>query len=384
MTEKIERLVDGLAGREFVGDVCRLLDEHLGRGDTRYLADVAAALHARYGSGEEGAEHRYLFDRILWDLVTTPGRENVAHAVRLGLADGPRTGRSVRRAAAVLAAHQSTADLAVLYAPGRAHDDAPDELRACLVQESALRGAPIAELPEAVAWAESSPSWAGHPLALLPWSLMPLEGEPRLPRYSRGGAAYGVRYGLPDGRPLPVGHAAPAPAPAVHRGPDEPALTAAVERWAGRSYGRVESAVFLLGEPLTGRPAVHPLLAALPLDCLVDVPAAPDRLTVVPGSAAEAWSRLFGAASLGGGRSDGWWYGAYGRLAAWRSLTALVGAPEGTPVPEVAERARGCDWYAFEASGDWFNQDGMDFALLTVTRDRRRLAVLAATDYDGG
>ncbi|MER7756247.1 DUF6183 family protein [Kitasatospora sp. NPDC097643] len=382
MAETIEQLVAGLAGHFEVGDVCRLLDEHLERGDTGYLAEFGAALHTRYGSGTAGAEHQYLFDRILWDVVTAPGPQNVTLAMRLGLATRARTRLPARRAAAVLAEHRRPADLAVLYAPGRAYDDTPDELRACLIHELVLRGVPVAEkLPAAVAWAAASPFWAEHPLAPLPWSLTPSEGRPDLPRYFRGGAGYGVQYGLPEGAPVARGGRAPA----VEIGPDEPDLTAAVERWARRFNGRVEAAVFLLAEPLAEPRALHPLLAGLPLDCLEGVPADPEHLTVVPGTAAEAWSRLFGAAAIGGGREDeNWWYGAYGRLAAWRSLAALVGAPAGASVAEVERRAGDCAWYGFQPANEWFNRDSMDIGLLTLTPDGRRLAVLAATDYDGG
>ncbi|MEU6236734.1 DUF6183 family protein [Kitasatospora sp. NPDC047058] len=381
MADGIGQIVDRLAGQEFVGDVCRLLDEHLERGDTAYLAAFGAALHARYGSGEGDAEHRYLFDRVLWDIVTTPGRANIAHALRLGLATRLRSGQPVRRAAAVLAAEHAVADLAVLFTPGRPYEDAPDELRACLIHELVLRGAPVAEQPEVVDWAARSPFWAGHPLAWLPWSLAPLEGRPELPRYHRGGAAYGVRYGLPEGDRLPSG-GDPAAAPPARRSAAGPGLIAAVERWAGRFNGRVESAVHLADRPV-GPAALHPLLASLPLDCLAGS-AAPGHLVVVTGSPGEAWSRLFGAASTGGGRDDTWWYGAYGRLAAWRSLAALSGAPEGAPAAEVARRAEECAWYGFEAATDWFNGYAMDLGILTLTPDRRRLALLAATDYDGG
>ncbi|MFD0277258.1 DUF6183 family protein [Kitasatospora sp. NPDC127111] len=383
MAEGIERFVDQLAGQEFVGDVCRLLDEHLERGDTAYLAAFGAALHARFGSGEKGAEHQYLFDRILWDVVTTPGRENIAHALRLGLATRSRSGRPVRRAAAVLAAEHPVADLAVLFAPGPAYDDAPDELRACLIHELVLRGAPVAEQSAVVDWAARSPFWAGHPLAWLPWSLAPLEGRPDLPRYFRGGAAYGVRYGLPEGDRLPPGGGPGAvPPPPVRRINAGADLTPAVERWARRFNGRVESAVHVAERPLD--PAVlHPLLASLPLDCLAGL-AVPEHLVVVPGSPGGAWSLLFDAASIGGGRDDRWCYGAYGRLAAWRSLAALSGAPDGASAAEVTRWAEECAWYGFAAATDWFNRDTMDLGILTLAPDRRRLAVLAATDYDGG
>ncbi|MFI6848176.1 DUF6183 family protein [Kitasatospora sp. NBC_00085] len=380
MTDEIQRLVNGLAGQEFVGDACMLLDQHLERGDTAYLAAFGAALHARYGSGTAGAEHRYLFDRILWDVTTTPGRENVGHAMRLGLATRTRTGRPVRRAAAVLAAHQSVADLAALFTPGRPYDDTPDELRACLIHELVLRDAPVAQSPEAVRWAANSPFWNDHPLAWLPWSLSPVERRPALPRYSRGGVAYGSGYGLPQGARPPGGD--PGGVPSVRRIAEEHTITAAVEPWARRHNGRVESGIYVADAPV-GPGAVHAVLASLPMACLAEL-ADPGHLRVRTGSPAEAWRLLFAAASTGAGPESDWCYGAYGRLAAWQSLAALSDAAHGASPAEVEQRAQECAWYGFQASTHWFNQDSKDFALLTLSPGGHRLAVLAATDYEGG
>ncbi|MBV6699745.1 DUF6183 family protein [Kitasatospora aureofaciens] len=379
MVDRIEQLVDQLAGRELVGDVCMLLDEHLERRDTAFLADFGAALHARYGSGA-GGEHQYLFNRILWDVTTAPGRENVGHALRLGLATRSSSRRPVRRAAAVLAAHQSPQDLAPVFAPGTTYDAASDELRACLIHELVLRDAPIARLPEAVAWAAESPFWQDHPLSWLPWTLSPLEGTPSLPRYFRGGVGYGSGYGLPEGTRLPS--RVSGSVPPVRGNMIDFALTTAVDRWDGRHNGRVESGIHVTDEPVDPG-AVHPMLTSLALDCLADL-AAPDHLTVTATSPAEAWRLLFAAASIGGGGEDYWWFGAYGRLAAWQSLAALSGAADGAPSAEVEQRAAECGWYGFDAATDWFNRDSMDFGLLTLTPDRRRIAVLAATDYNGG
>ncbi|MEV7026794.1 DUF6183 family protein, partial [Kitasatospora sp. NPDC093558] len=275
MPHTIEQLVDGLAGQELIGDVLDLLDEHLRRGDADFVAEFGAALHARYGAGENGSEHHYLFSLLLWNLATTHRRDAIAHALRLGFATRSEGRRPERRAAAALAANQSPRDLAQVFTPGEvAYANTPDELRACLVHELVLRRA--APPPEAAAWAADSPFWRSHPLAWLPWTLSPLEGTPQLPRLWQGSSAHGVAYGLSEGPHLPSG---PAPVPAVRANDLDFALTAAVDRWSRRHNGRVEAGIHVTEAPVDPG-AVHPMLASLPLDCLAGL-SSPDSLTVV-------------------------------------------------------------------------------------------------------
>ncbi|MFD7908478.1 DUF6183 family protein [Kitasatospora sp. NPDC059747] len=378
MRNTIEQLVDGLAGSVIIGGVLDLADEHLRRGDADFVAELTAAVHARYGARAKGTEHHYLFSLLLWRLATTHRRDAIAHALRLGFADLSPTKRPERRAAAVLAANQSPRDLAQVFAPGEAaYGDTPDELRACLVHELVLRRS--TPPPEAVEWAANSPFWQSHPLAWLPWSLSPLEGTPQLTRYWLGGGGGGIGYGLPEGRELPND---PAPVPAVRANDLDFALTTAVDRWDGRHNGRVEAGIHVTDAPVDAD-ALHPMLASLPLDCLDGLTGA-RNLAVVATTPAEAWRQLFAAASTGGGREDEWWYGAHGRLAAWRSLAALAGAPGDATPAEVERRVATCAWYGFRAWTDWFNCDLWDLGLATLSPDRTRLTVLAATDYNGG
>ncbi|MGA5820381.1 DUF6183 family protein [Kitasatospora sp. NPDC094028] len=389
MAETIKHIVDGLAGREFDGDVHQFLDPYAARGDTAYLTEFAAALHARFGSGRAGAEHRFLFDRILWDVTTARGRAHVDRALSLGLATRVRDGLPGRRTAAVLAQYQPADALGGVFAADREAGDVAEELRACLVHELVLRGKPVARLREAIGWAETSPYWAAHPLAWLPWALAPFEGLPALPNYFRGGMAGGVGYGLPEGEPI-AGSGDPLPgsgdpvavpvAVPVEIGEDARDLTAAVDRWAGRHNGRIEAAVFHTGTQIAPE-ALPGTLTELPLDCLDGLYRRP---IVVPTTAEEVWRRLFAAASCGGGHPAEFWYGAYGRLAAWRSLAALAGAAPGASPEEVVRRVNGCAWYGFAVSTDWWNEDFMDFGVLALAFGGRRLAVLAATDYNGG
>jgi hypothetical protein len=73
--------------------------------------------------------------------------------------------------------------------------------------------------------------------------------------------------------------------------------------------------------------------------------------------------------------------GAYGRLAAWRSLGGLVGASSEESIESAASLVRRCLWVAFEAKSEWFT-NVVDLGLVAVRPDGLSLAVLAATDED--
>ena len=48
----------------------------------------------------------------------------------------------------------------------------------------------------------------------------------------------------------------------------------------------------------------------------------------------------------------------------------------------MEQLAHECAWYSFGAATDWFERVAWDLGLVVVTPDRRRIAVLAATDTD--
>jgi hypothetical protein len=120
-------------------------------------------------------------------------------------------------------------------------------------------------------------------------------------------------------------------------------------------------------------------LPTLGLECLKGVKKTRFSVVVCPHD--QAWRVLFAAASTGGAYNSGA-RGAYGRLAAWQSLARLCGAVEGDPVGVVEACARACTWYGFSADTQWFQQVAWDIGLAVVSPERRRLAVLAATDTD--
>ncbi|MFD5515399.1 DUF6183 family protein [Streptomyces sp. NPDC127066] len=88
-----------------------------------------------------------------------------------------------------------------------------------------------------------------------------------------------------------------------------------------------------------------------------------------------------GSGGLGHGLHRPRFGGASG-LAAWQSLAALVGCPEGAGAAEVEARVTACAWHGFDAGTKWFEQVAWDIGLAVLSPDGRRLAVLAATDTD--
>ena len=157
------------------------------------------------------------------------------------------------------------------------------------------------------------------------------------------------------------------------------AMAVAVANWADESNGRIEARVFDLAEPVDAK-VVPDTLAAVGLECLSGL-SGRSRFSISACPPAQAWRVLFAAASAGGAYNPGC-FGAYGRLAAWRSLAGISGAAEGASAAEVERQVRECDWFSFDADTNWYDQVAWDIGLAAVRPGRQRLAVLAATDTD--
>ncbi|MFI7679633.1 DUF6183 family protein [Actinophytocola sp. NPDC049390] len=267
-----------------------------------------------------------LFDRVEQLLAGTPGADRAAAVVRLARALPPKR---VRRTAALLAAGQPARALLAM--------DLPLELGACVVHELVLRGEPVP-----AGWRSRL---AGHPLGALP--LEPLPGERAAPR---------ARTAL-------ITAAGVVPSATRRTTPGD--ATAAVTTWLTESNGRAEAAVFTLGAPLAAADVGIRTVESLGLECL-----AGNGLALRAATLSGVVPLLFGAAANGGAYDHGQG-GAYGRLAAWRSVKALADG--------VAE---GCAWWTFDAANDWFRRREWDLGVLCLRAGGRGLAVLAATDED--
>jgi hypothetical protein len=94
----------------------------------------------------------------------------------------------------------------------------------------------------------------------------------------------------------------------------------------------------------------------------------------------QGFGYLFSAAAMGGAYTWGEG-GAYGRLAAWESASALTGCSE-DDLDLASAHAERCSWFSFRGKSEWFFDVAWDIGLAVLRPDRRSLAVLAAMDTD--
>jgi hypothetical protein len=374
VTGRIQKIVAELPHLENVSGVTAVAADRLGQGDAAFAADLGLALARAYGASGGVWQYQSVFDHLLRLLATTPGPEHVVQALRLICQAEVADRKLDRHAASLLASGHEAADLAVAFT-----GQASEELRACLVHELVLRDVAVEATPGIARWA-TSPHWRYHPLGWLPLTRSDVEAGADLPSYSVRGTRHALPYGPSRGRELSAHPGARVPP--VEETTTQATATAmarAVANWADESNGRIEARSFGFAEPLDVE-AVPDALTALGLECLRGAGTRTDRPVEVcpPG---HAWRVLFAAASTGGAYNSGC-FGAYGRLAAWQSMAALAGGPEGATTGDVEARVRDCAWIVFGTDTQWFWQEAWDIGLAALAPGRRHLAVLAATDTD--
>ncbi|MFB8143597.1 DUF6183 family protein [Streptomyces parvus] len=121
---------------------------------------------------------------------------------------------------------------------------------------------------------------------------------------------------------------------------------------------------------------VPALLPTLPMGCVEGL-GTTGRFEIARRPADEIWSLLFATASVGSRGA----HGAFGRLWAWKSLAALSDTPADASAEEVEHHVRRTTWFHFESDAEWFCNDAFtDYGIAALSPDRRRIAVLAATD----
>ncbi len=160
---------------------------------------------------------------------------------------------------------------------------------------------------------------------------------------------------------------------------DQVAAARCVRQWEEHSNCKIEAKLIQTTSPITTSDLSAKHLLNLQLECLAG--ATPKDVKVDIIKPERAFAILFLAASCGGAYNSGE-DGAYGRLAAWKSLAAIVGVADNASFDEVANAVKQSSWCSFEATTEWFYNVAWDFGIVCVRPDKRHIAVLAATDED--
>ncbi|MFE6914404.1 DUF6183 family protein [Streptomyces rubiginosohelvolus] len=349
------------------------------QGDSRQVADLALELTDRIETvAKRKREHEHQLAMLVRVLAIAPGPDSLTQLLRLFTRNqGPGAGLAPRFVASLLAEHREAADL---VGPLSEHDPKGrwDELRICLLHELILRDVDVDAFVKTRDWTRVL--YGGHPLAWLPRHRSALETRVSFPSRSVNSSARSVGVTLPtEGRVDP-----PTPRTGEQSALIDSAtlelhhmIIAAPE--AGR-WGDSEAWVFRTDEEVEPD-RVPALLPTLPMGCVEGL-GATGRFEIARRPADAIWSLLFATASMGGMYHRGA-HGAYGRFWAWKSLAALSDAPAGASPEEVEHHARRTTWFHFESDAEWFHNDSFtDYGIAALSPDRRRIAVLAATDTD--
>lgn len=391
MSNEIDDLIEGLSSADGVTRACRRAEEWAASGSIGEILTLATALEER-APKTELAVIESLADHIEDQVALAPGAAAIDAVLALSLGDRTRTVRVPRPRDVRLRAFASRLGFAhgpeALSEALARHAQRPEhaEILACWVHEAVLRGLEVSEDPRVVAFGAEL-ARRGHPLASLPLKRLPIEAEAPsyLPLYGAEGLGEAIdtlARGVASAKTLPP--PAEGVAVDVKRREDhaiEARLATAVRPWSDAPNGKLEAKVFELSPALDLAAFGAWLLRVLPLDATLDEAGRLARFGVESSLPSAVFGALFSAASNGGAYSGGLG-GAYGRLAAWTSLGALVGAPVGSDVADVARLASEAAMLLFRGPQAWFHDVAWDLGVLCVRPDGASAAVLAATDKD--
>ncbi len=387
MTQRIKELLDSdFSAASALGEEIR---RRVSSGDFEWATLLGAELARRAArEGEGSSEHAFLLDRLQTALAATAGQRSLRALMCLPSslpAEGPAQIRAERRLAQLVALGQRPEDIvSVVYdeEPGIA---ASDEFKACLLHELVLEDVAVPEFPLLRSFGEALVTQQ-HPLAPLPLRLLPTERALLRPAH----APRDWTWTLP---PATVKEHSDRPelhvsAEMRRRGAEfDPvdvtvpeaaeAMGAAVRHWLEESNGTVAAQEFWCTSPVSAD----------------DFAAVFERLPLTPWPGKEQRARLHPAASdrvlrvllTAAVRSPAYgsgMFGAYGRLAVWRSLGGLVGAAPDAPVDDTAMLVEQAHWFIADPSSDWFHQVAWDLAVAVLRPGGQDIAVLAATDTD--
>jgi len=394
MPNEIEEVVASLRSLERPEDVNQAyatvdrLNREKRTGD---LLELAAAIEKGCDvTGEAKIPYEAVADHVEEVLALTPGTDHIEGLLTLLAQDRVRSVQRPRpremrvRAFASRLGHGQTKDAlnAAITRLGDKKEHA--EVLACWMHELVLRGTSL-DRESAVVKFHARLAEEKHPLGGMPLTMLEAESEAPtyMPMYGANAISKAVarlESGPQSTRtiPPPGEHVAPRTT-RVDDAALEARLREAIVPWTTGSNGKAEAKVFRLDPPLDTSPGRW-LLRALPLDCVVT----PEALHAERAGADAVWGSLFAAAANGGAYSSGLG-GAYGRLAAWTSLAALIDAPATATPAQIDASAPSAQFLMFGAAssaGGWWHDIAWDIGLLAVRAGGASVAVLAATDTD--
>ncbi len=329
------------------------------------------------------------FDRIVRSLSLSQGQLKVEILLRV-LSYRSKNDELMRRVAAQLASAQSPEVLNEVVASS---NEQFRNLWAYLTQELVIEGIDLSLYPNLLSVSHSMQE-DQHQLSVLPLELLSEEQEIKHYKrhYSISSALYvsggiGSSAGKPFGTMIIGGNSDSASLDKLSKvslyettNPRlQIRLQSAFENWYLESNGKIEARQF------TAQTAIDVdmitdsrLLLDLDLACLKGT--SPDQIIGRNISATQVINVLFTAAANGGAYNQGLG-NAYGRLYIWISVAALMNELVQTPITVLNEQMKGCLWFELDTDSAWFF-NVWDAAIVALSRDRRVLTILAATDTD--
>ncbi|MFE2214429.1 DUF6183 family protein [Streptomyces canus] len=387
MTRRIKELLD--SGSSAASALGEEIQNRVSSEDFEWVTLLGAELARRaVHEGEESSEHVFLLDRLQTALSTAAGQQSLRALMCLPSslqAGEPAQTRAERRLAQMVALGHRPSDIVPVVYGERLGTATSDEFKACLLQELVLKGVAVTEYPLLRSFGEALVA-EEHPLAPLPLHLLPTERALLRPTH----APHDWTWALPPAsvekhsdRPelrvsAEMRRRSAAVDPADVTVPEvAEAMSTAVRHWLEESNGMVAAQEFWSASSVPPDDFAA-VFERLPLTAW---PTGQTRARLYPAGSDRVLQVLLTAAVRSPAYGNGM-FGAYGRLAVWRSLGGLVGAAPDAPIDETAILVEQAHWFIADPSSDWFHQVAWDLAVAALRPGGQEIAVLTATDTD--
>ncbi|MEU6058648.1 DUF6183 family protein [Streptomyces sp. NPDC047097] len=361
----------------------RVIDLYVAEGDFAWIG----ALGAEIGGVEDVQwQHEVTLDRILRALADTPTPEALRTLLRVPAslrAKGIKPASAERRLATLVAYGHHIEDIEQVVFAEESESVHSLEFSACLLHELVVIAGGVGQHP-ALHLFHASLVTEGHPLAVLPLDLLSPERGLRKPPQADDNWTWAVPPTPLDAFAAPDLHATPL---MRQRTQDidiiettttatGTAMGAAVQHWRDQSNGLIAAQEFWSPDPVAPEDFAA-VFERLPLMSWPEEP--PAQLYT---STAEMTLRILFSAAVRSPAYGPGLYSAYGRLAVWRSLGGLTGAPADAPLAHIAELVEQTHWFRVAPTSSWFQQVAWDLSIAALRPGGQEIAVLAATDTD--